>query len=125
MSQALEAGWAILKAPFEDHAWAQGSPHAEAQHAKLVDEQGMEAADAGFSNPDVMDLMDTIKQMIQQAESGMSGMSTRNAYGAYLSIIPKLAEQVGGMNAAVHMLLMAGANKQGVMDAVMIITGGQ
>ena len=125
MSLAFTKAWSLLKSPFEDHEWAQGSDHAEAQYDKLVDEQGMEAADAGYSNPDVMELMDTVKQMVQQAESGMSGMSTRNAYGAYLNIIPQLAKQVGGMNAAVHFLLMAGANKQGVMDAVGIITGGR
>ena len=123
--RAFRTGWNVLKMPFEDHAWAQGSPYAETQYNKLVGEQGMEAADAGFSNPDVMELIDTVKQMIQAAESGMSGMSTRNAYGAYLSMIPRLGEQLGSMDAAVHILLMAGANKQGVMDAVQILRGGR
>ena len=125
MSMAFVVAWDLMKSPFEDHDWAQGSDHAETRYNKLVDEQGMEGADAAYSNPDVMELMDMVKQLVQAAESGMSGMSTRNAYGAYLNIIPKLEQQVGSMDAAVHFLLMAGANKQGVMDAVMILRGGR
>lgn len=125
MTEAFRIGWAIIKMPFEDHEWAQGSDHAETQYNKLVDEQGMEGADAAYNNPDVHDLIDTVKQMVQSAETGMSALSTRNSYGAYLSIIPQLGEQMGGLNAAVHILLMAGANKQGVMDAVKILRGGR
>jgi hypothetical protein len=123
MSLAFTKAWSLLKSPFEDHEWAQGSDHAETQYNKLVGEQGMEGADAAYSNPDVMELIDTVKQMVQAAETGMSGMSTRNAYGAYLNIIPQLAEQMGGIDGAVHILLMAGANKQGVVDALRILRG--
>ena len=123
MNHAMSAGWAVLKMPFEDHEWAQGIPYAETQYNKLVDERGMEGADAAYGNTDVIELMETVKQMVQQVESGMSGMSTRNAYGAYLNLIPKLGAMIGSKNQAVEYLLMAGANRQGVMDAVKILRG--
>lgn len=123
MADAFENAWNIVKMPFEDHEWAQGSPTAEARYNELVEQGGMEAADEAYSNKDLVDVMTGIKEMVAAAEGGMSGMSTRGAYGAYMNLIPKLAKQVGGLRAAATYLLMAGANRQGVADAMRILEG--
>ena len=123
MADAFENAWDIVKMPFEDHEWAQGSPTAEARYNELVEQEGMEAADEAYSNKDLVEVMMGIKDMVGAAESGMLGMSTRGSYGAYMNLIPKLAKQVGGLRAAATYLLMAGANRQGVADAMRILEG--
>ena len=108
--------------PFEDHEWAQGSGPAENRYNTLVDEMGMEGTDEAYA--DMQDIMGPIKEMVQQAEGGMSGASTRHAYGAYLGLIPKLAASLGMPNGqAAQFLLMAGANPQGVGDAMKLLEG--
>ncbi len=124
MADAFDKAWNVVKMPFEDHEWAQGSPTAEARYNELVEQGGMEAADEAYSNKDLVEVMTGIKEMVAAAESGMSGMSTRGSYGAYMGLIPKLAKQVGGLRAAATYLLMAGANRQGVADAMRILEGG-
>ena len=123
MADAFDVAWSIVKAPFEDHDWAQGSQSAKDRYDELVEQGGMEAADEAYSNKDLVDVMTGIKEMVAAAEGGMSGMSTRGAYGAYMNLIPKLARQVGGNRAAATYLLMAGANRQGVADAMRILEG--
>ena len=124
MARAFDKAWVIVKAPFEDHEWAQGSPTAEGRYNELVEQGGMEAADEAYSNKDLVDVMTGIKEMVAAAEGGMSGMSTRNAYGAYMGLIPRLAEKTGTNNqGAATYLLMAGANRQGIMDAMQILEG--
>jgi hypothetical protein len=121
---AFNKAWGIVKAPFEDHEWAQGSPLAEGRYNQLVEQGGMEAADEAYSDKDLVDVMTGIKEMVAAAESGMSGMSTRGSYGAYMGLIPKLAESIGTHNqGAATYLLMAGANRQGIMDAMRILEG--
>jgi hypothetical protein len=124
MNKAFNEAWGVVKTPFEDHEWAQGSPHAEGRYNQLVEEGGMESADAAYSDPDLVDVMTGIKELVRSSESGMQGMSTRNSYGAYLSLIPTLAEKLGTHNqGAATYLLMAGANRQGIMDAMRLLEG--
>ena len=113
----------VVKMPFEDHDWAQGSETAENRYRELESQVGEAGADEAYSGKDLVEVMTGFKELVAEAEGGMSGMSTRNAYGAYMSLIPRLAEQVGGLKAAATYLLMAGANRQGISDAMKILEG--
>jgi hypothetical protein len=124
MSDAFSTAWSVVKSPFEDHDWAQGSSTAEDRYRQLESQMGESGADAAYSNPDLVDVMEGIKEMVRASESGMAGMSTRNSYGAYLSLIPKLAQQLRTNNqGAATYLLMAGANPKGISDAMMVMRG--
>jgi hypothetical protein len=124
-ADAFSKAWVLVKSPFEDHDWAQGSPTAESRYRELESQMGESGADAAYSNPDLVEVMEGLKEMVRASESGMSGMSTRNSYGAYMGLIPKLARSMGTNNqGAATYLLMAGANPKGIADAMMVLRGG-
>ena len=59
-----------------------------------------------------------LKEIVKQAES--MPYSTQNNYGKYLGILTTLKPQTGLEN-AVQLLIMAGGNKRGILDASNIL----
>ena len=59
-----------------------------------------------------------LKEIVRQAE--LMPYSTQNNYGKYLSILTALKPQLGLGN-AVQLLIMAGGNRLGILDASKIL----
>ena len=59
-----------------------------------------------------------LKEIVKQAES--RPYSTQNNYGRYLGILTTLKPQTG-LDNAVKLLIMAGGNKRGILDASNIL----
>ena len=59
-----------------------------------------------------------LKEIVRQAES--MPYSTQNNYGKYLSILTALKPQLG-LDNAVQLLIMAGGNRLGILDASKIL----
>jgi len=59
-----------------------------------------------------------LKEIVKQAES--MPYSTQNNYGKYLGILTTLKPQTGLEN-AVQLLIMAGGNRRGIVDASNIL----
>ena len=59
-----------------------------------------------------------LKEIVKEAES--MPYSTQNNYGKYLGILTMLKPQTG-LDNAVKLLIMAGGNKRGILDASNIL----
>mgnify|MGYP003640995591 FL=1 len=59
-----------------------------------------------------------LKEIVRQAE--LMPYSTQNNYGKYLSILTALKPQMG-LDNAVQLLIMAGGNRLGILDASKIL----
>ena len=59
-----------------------------------------------------------LKQMVKQAES--KPYTTQNNYGEYMKLLTTLTGQLGLDNSS-QLLVMAGGNKQGILDAKKIL----
>ena len=59
-----------------------------------------------------------LKEIVRQAE--LMPYSTQNNYGKYLSILMALKPQMG-LDNAVQLLIMAGGNRLGILDASKIL----
>ena len=59
-----------------------------------------------------------LKEIVKEAES--MPYSTQNNYGKYLGILTMLKPQTG-LDNAVQLLIMAGGNKRGILDASNIL----
>jgi len=59
-----------------------------------------------------------LKEIIKQAE--LMPYTTKNNYGKYLGILTTLKPQLG-LDNSVKLLIMAGGNRQGILDASKIL----
>ena len=64
------------------------------------------------------EMMGILEEVVRNAES--TPYSTRNNYGKYLGLLTSLKPQLG-LDNAVQLLIMAGGNRRGVVDASNIL----
>jgi RNA binding exosome subunit len=66
-------------------------------------------------------LADQLREVVVEIEAGV--LTTRGHYGTYMGIISKFTDDKGQAHILGEALIKAGANKQGVTDALKVMYG--
>lgn len=64
------------------------------------------------------EIADALKEWVAGVEAGVA--TTRNHYGDYMGMIMRFADDAGQRGVMAHALIAAGANEQGVADALRV-----
>lgn len=68
------------------------------------------------TNEHILAVVDALKARVAQIETSVA--TTRNHYGDYMGIIMQFADDTGQRTLLAKALVLAGANEQGVADAL-------
>jgi hypothetical protein len=65
---------------------------------------------------EVLAVVEALKARVEDIEASIA--TTQNHYGDYMGLLMKFADDAGQRKVLAHALVLAGANKQGVADAL-------